>query len=430
MNDNSQFYSDFLMSLPSFSEKMNQDGIFALLNELNNFHNTLKVIHIAGTNGKGSTATMLSSIYHKAGYNVGAFISPYFADIRECIFLNNIMIDVELMNTATKTVAAAYERLRIKNAPLPTHYECITVVALLVMKIKEVDLCFVEALMGGKDDATNIFSSPLLTIITAISYDHTEYLGSRLSSIAGHKAGIIKKNVPVIVNKNTSEALNTIMTRANELNAPLVQSWDTQSEISLKFFSFLTLRGSHQYENLLGVLTTINTLNAYYPVSQEQIIAGLSSVVHPCRLEQLSIDSNLFLLDGSHNLQGIEALEKYIHTYLENYKRIFIFGILKDKDIESILPIISHLAYKLILVTPQSPRALDGDSIFSRLNYEERNKTSVAASIEDALKLAKRSTEAISCFGSNNEKQATCIVACGSFTVSFPVRNLILKSEI
>lgn len=426
MEYKSQFYYEFLSALPSFSEKMNQDGIFALLNELGNFHDSLNVIHVAGTNGKGSTVAMLSSIYHKAGYTVGSFVSPYFSDIRECIYLNTHMVSIPEMNLAAKQVSDAYDRLRLKSDFLPTHYECITVVALLIMKRNNVDLCFVEALMGGKNDATNIFNAPLLTIITSISYDHTEFLGSTLTSIAEHKAGIIKKNTPLILNKNSKEVIETIAHIANQHNAPLLLSWNTQTELTQHFFTSLSLRGKHQYENLLGVLAAINTLSKCYNVTQSNIIDGLSCVIHPCRLEQLSINGKLFLLDGSHNLQGIEALSEYINTYLTDYNLIFIFGILRDKDIDSILPIIASLSDKLILVTPQSPRALASTEVFDKLDAQSSKKAVISTTIEEALNTAAdivfTEKESQNC----NKKQATCIVACGSFTVSFPVRNLLI----
>jgi len=423
-NRTEDLYTEFLMSLPSFTKDMGLDGMYALLKELGNFHNNLRVIHIAGTNGKGSSATMISSIYTKAGYTVGTFISPYFSDIRECIHLNTTIIPIELMNEATLRVKIAYQSLSDKKIPLPTHYECITIVALLTMHLSSVDICVIEALMGGRNDATNIFSSPLVTLITAISLDHTEYLGDTLEAIAHHKAGIIKENCPVIINKNSDLVLGVIENEAVLKHGTITYSWNTQTLTTLEFASSLTLKGTHQYENLLGVLCVINQLRNLFPVEAIAIKLGLESVVHPCRIEHLTYKNLSFILDGSHNVQGIESLVSYIKQNYTNTKITLIFGILKDKDWTHIAHLIYPIAQQVILINPQSPRALESETFFNALSSENQSISILAKTMEEALQIA------IGCAEKNadiNKAQAKppLIIACGSFSISFPLRHLI-----
>lgn len=434
--ENTQFYKDFFMSIPSFSDTMNLDGIFALLEDLKDFHKDLNIIHIAGTNGKGSTAAMLSSVYMHAGYKVGTFTSPYFSDIRECISIDTAMITSEAINRAAYRIKESYERLKTAERPLPTHYECITVAALLCMHACKVDLCVIETLMGGKDDATNIFEKPLLSIITAISFDHTEFLGTTLESISAHKAGIIKPNCPVILNKNPDSVLNVLKQTALEKGSKYVESWNLQSKRTDTLFQDLALEGRHQYENLLGVVAAIDLLSPRFPVAPNALIEGLKKVVHPCRLEWIHSNNCSILLDGSHNLQGIQALYNYV-CELTDYKRpTVIFGILKDKDIASILPIIVSMATNLILVTPESPRGMAASELFERLTPEQKKTAVIANSMKHALDIAtqKYVSEAFESATQNDmpgiltgkKKQAPFIVACGSFTVSFPIRNLLI----
>jgi len=423
-NRNEDLYTEFLMSLPSFSKDMGLEGIRTLLNELGNFHHKLRVIHIAGTNGKGSSATMLSSIYSNAGYSVGTFISPYFSDIRECILINTTMIPIELMNDATFQVKEAYHTLTAQRLPLPTHYECITVVALLSMHLSSVEICIIETLMGGRNDATNIFSSPMATLITAISLDHTEYLGDTIDSIAQHKAGIIKEHCPIVINKNSDSVLAIIQSEAQTKHANITYSWNTQNQATQDYASFLALKGTHQYENLLGVLCVIDILKNILPVDSFAVTLGLKSVLHPCRIEHLTYSHLPFILDGSHNVQGIEALVSYIKCNYSDTYITLIFGVLKDKDWKQITHLIYPIAQHVILINPQNPRALDSITFFDSLTSEDQSKSILAKTMEDALSLAIQYAQKDA---NINKAQAkpSLIIACGSFSISFPIRNLI-----
>lgn len=425
INNKDCAYSKFLASIPPFYEEMNLDGIKALLHQLGDFHETLKVIHIAGTNGKGSSVKMLSSIYKNAGYKVGSFTSPYIEDYRECIHIDDTIIDMSLMNLSTLKVSKAYQQLVDKNSPLPTHYECITVVALLSMYLEKVDLAIVEVLMGGLNDATNVFSAPLLTLITSISLDHTEYLGNTIELIAAQKAGIIKDNCPVVLNKNTKSVTDVVKNTATDLNSPFYNSDEfleniyTDEDLS-HFVNHLNLNGIHQRDNLQGVLTIIELLNPKYKVSLEQILGGLENVIHPCRIEQISKDGLDYIIDGGHNEEGILALVNYLKNNHGSNRLVFVLGMLRDKDQNMIGQHIYSIADLVILTKPYNSRTYDIDNFYAKLKQEDKAKTITLPLIEDVYKHLL-----------SNKKQATntLFIACGSLYVSYPLRKLILSEK-
>lgn len=418
-------YTKFLSSIPPFYKEMTLDGIKALLHQLGNFHETLKVVHIAGTNGKGSSVMMLNSIYKVAGYKIGTFTSPYIEDFRECIHIDNEIIDKSLMNLAALKVSNAYQQLIKNNSPLPTHYECITVIALLSMYLEKVDLAIVEVLMGGLNDATNIFTKPLLTLITSISLDHTEYLGQTIELIAAQKAGIIKYSCPVVINKNSESVISIIEDIASKNDSPLYKS-DTYinelySVIELgQFSNHLILNGAHQRDNLKGVLTTLHLLKNKYKVKSKDIINGLELVVHPCRIELLSIDNLDYIIDGSHNEEGILALVNYIKANHASKHLVFILGMLADKDQDMIQTHIYSIADQVILSNPTNERKYDIESFYHKLTYSQKESTSIIPNINDVYTYIQ-----------DNKKQATntLFVACGSLYLCCPFKKLILENQ-
>lgn len=414
-------YTKFLSSIPPFYKEMTLDGIKALLHQLGDFHETLKVIHVAGTNGKGSSVKMLSSIYKHAGFKVGTFTSPYIEDYRECIHIDNQIIDKSLMNIATHKVSKAYQQLKDNQSPLPTHYECITVVSLLAMYLEKVDIAIVEVLMGGLNDATNIFSAPLVTLITSISLDHTEYLGDTIELITAQKAGIIKAGKPVIFNKNSDAAKEVVKATASNNSSPFytsdeyVNTYYTKDRLD-EYSTHLVLNGTHQLDNLNGVLSTIHLLDTIYRVKPKHIIAGLETVNHPCRIEELSHEDLDFIIDGSHNEDGIKALINYIKENHPTIKPVFILGILKDKNLQMIEQHIYSIASEVILTQPVSPRSFVIDDFYNRLSPTRQHITRIIPQLEQVY------THII-----DNKKQATnkLFIACGSLYIAYPFRELL-----
>lgn len=420
-------YSDFFNQVPWFYEKMTRDGILELLHSMNDFHLQLKVIHIAGTNGKGSCTKMLSAIYQKAGYRTGTFTSPYVMDYRECVTIDETMISLELMNRASEEVAYHYEELKEAGKPLPTHYECITASALYAMYLAQVDLCVIEALMGGKNDATNVFEKPLATIITNISLDHTEYLGNTLESIADHKAGIMKKDKSCVLGPLKPKALSVIQTVADNIGALLIDSTLLVKDLytETQFNNFLDasiLKGKHQEENLGIVLSLLDTLKEDYPFSSDCITEGLASVKHMARIERLVAQGKTWIIDGGHNEEGINALYDYLMSNYANKNITMIFGMLADKDYNDAFRKLMPLVSQMIIVKPENMRGFDADAFYGEMSSDlilttaQHTILELASDIPDAFARA------------NKYHNSVCVV-CGSFYVAMPVRSFLTKEN-
>ena len=409
-------YTFFLDSVPPFSETMDLIGMFNLLNVLDNFHLHLSVIHIAGTNGKGSCTAMLDSIYRANGYSVGTFMSPYIRDYRECIHIHGILISIKAMNAATQVIEKAYRYLESSGKKLPTKYECITCIALYAMHQAEVDLAIIETLMGGKDDATNVFTKIEAALITSIGFDHMEFLGNSLTEIALHKAGIIKKDCPVFINPNSIEVLNVIERYSKKINAPFYISEDflKHSSIDITPYLPLPLNGSHQIDNFLGVMSIITYLNSKYPVASYKITNGLTKLNHPCRIETITIKGHKITFDGSHNKEGLIALYNYL---LECKKTsdipvTLVFGTLKGKNFHEGLSLLAQLSSEVILTTPESPRALDITSYLKDTYIPFPKISDSIAHIQHMI---------------NIRTTPVHIVICGSFYIACPFRNALYK---
>jgi len=337
------------------------NNIKSLLKKLNNPEKSLKIIHVAGTNGKGSVCAMLSSILKEAGYKVGMYTSPHLKDFRERFLINNKRI--------SKTELVKYFK---KVKPLITNqtfFEVITAMAFLYFKDKKVDYLILEVGMGGRLDATNV-TTPLVSVITNIGLEHKEYLGETIEEIAYEKAGIIKKNTPIITGAKGA-ALKVIKKIAKKNNSKLYINRNPIKEFPLK------LKGDFQLENASITLETIRVLNQYYnlKINKKSIKNGLLNTIWHGRLEYIEsskgtsmsqkssiskdIEKNI-LVDCAHNLDAIKALKKELNKIKKNYKNIYlIIGMLKDKDHKNILKELTPLADKIILVKPKISRALD-----------------------------------------------------------------------
>jgi dihydrofolate synthase/folylpolyglutamate synthase len=409
-------YTFFLDSVPPFSDKMDLIGMFNLLEELGNFHEELSVIHIAGTNGKGSCTIMLDSIYRANGYSCATYTSPYIDDYRECIHINGSMISVKAMNNATQEIQIAYERLQSNEKQLPTQYECLTAIAFYSMYKANVNLAIIETLMGGRDDATNVFKNIEAALITSISYDHTEFLGPSLMDITMHKAGIIQANCPVFINPNKIEVIEAICSYATTLNAPCYVSKDylNTSSIGLMEYLPLPLNGSHQVDNFFGVLSIITYLNKRYPLLSQNTRIGLSKLHYPCRIETFEQNGHTITLDGSHNEDGLTAL--YQHLLAQKTRSsvpiILVFGSLKGKNYQRGLSLLASLASEIILTTPNSPRALEANL------YNSQDYTTISNLDECILYIKNRL-----------KKRTTPLhfVICGSFYIAYPFRRALIN---
>lgn len=312
---------DKLTSKGIFYTDLKLDRVKLALEKLENPQDLLKYIHVAGTNGKGSTCVMIASILQEAGYKVGLYTSPHIFEYTERIKINGQEISKD-------DFIQLFEEINSLNVQL-TEFEILTVMMFLYFKRNNVEIVVLETGMGGRLDATNVIKENLCSIITQIDLDHTDRLGKTKDDIAFEKAGIIKQNCPII----TSMGYEAIRDKADEVNAMLLFSSPYVPQL---FVESLALKGLHQIENLALVLTAINYL--FKDIDEATIQRGLMKVKNPCRFEYFP-EKNL-IIDASHNPNGIKALRDNLDYYFPNTKRRFVFGCLKNKDYSKMMSIL------------------------------------------------------------------------------------------
>ncbi len=353
---------EFLNHLQWFGARLGLQNTSRLAHLAGNPERELRFIHVAGTNGKGSTCAMLESIYRAAGFRVGLFISPHLISFRERMQVNRRMIS-EL------DVARLVKRMRpllktFSTNDHPTFFEVVAVMALLYFAEQNCDLVIWETGLGGRLDATNIVT-PVASVITNIQYDHQKWLGETLASIAAEKAGIIKPGIPIITAAEEAEALEVIENIAAEKHASLTRC-DSRfvATASVGLAAATPLLGEHQKKNAALAVATVTVLRELLPVSDEQIRAGLESVEWPGRM-QIHRDSagRKILLDGAHNVAGADALAVSLKKLFPAIHPTFILGILQDKDWAMICRTFASNAARLILVSVQSERTANPEQL-------------------------------------------------------------------
>lgn len=323
-------------------------------------------IHVAGTNGKGSTCYYLDNIYRHNGYKVGRFISPGLVNINECITVNG----EEISDDEIKNIISNNEKL-IKKFELSS-FELLTYIALTYFDKKECDIAVIECGMGGEIDATNIFD-PVLSIITSVSLEHTEFLGKTISEVALHKAGIIKNNVPVITKELEDDAKNTIYRVAKEVEAPiylLVNEEKIDFRLGISSFNYrhyhnVRLANEAFYEriNAMFALEASIVLQDKFPVEVEKVKEGIFETHIPCRLEIIKQEP-LIIVDGAHNHEAIKSLAKSIVFNAKGKQISVVFASFKDKNLMSMLSGIGKVAKEICLTTFDHPRARNFDDYY------------------------------------------------------------------
>lgn len=356
----------FLYSLRLFGAKFGLENTFKLAALAGNPQDKLRFIHVAGTNGKGSTCAMLESIYRAAGLRVGLFTSPHLVSFRERIQINRQLI-------SEKDVVRLVEELRswegrrvggpnfgdgdTPSLPSPTFFEFVTVMALKFFAEQKCDLVIWETGLGGRLDATNIVT-PIASVITNISFDHQQWLGDTLAKIAFEKAGIIKAGISVVTTVDEPEALAVIEKIAKEKNAPLVrvkpEARSQKSEVSLL--------GEHQKQNAALALATVEILQNQIPVSEKQICDGLQNVNWPGRLQLIEKNGRKFLLDGAHNIAGTKTLRNFLEKFPQKNPAL-VLGVLQDKDWREICEILAPPVGKIFCVPVLSERTANPNEL-------------------------------------------------------------------
>lgn len=355
------------------------------------------VIHVAGTNGKGSTCAMLESILRHAGYRTGLYTSPFLQAYHERIRLDGLPISDELLSRYGTPLVEVAEGLQ-REAAFVTPFEMGTALALSVFAGEKVDFAIVEVGMGGAKDPTNIVE-PILCAIAAIGLDHMGFLGDTLPAIASEKAGIIKENTPVVCHPALADVAAVFADKAAEMHAPLRQlkqemllNAETSARGSTASYQLenrwenitINLPGAHQITNAMTVLALVEELRRQgYAIPDEAVREGIASTVWPARLEW----SGRVLIDGAHNPQGVKALADYVRAHLADKPRVLLSGVLADKLQPEMLGLMASLADRAVTVTPDNPRALAAEDYAAALTRQGMTARA-AASLEEGLQAA------------------------------------------
>jgi dihydrofolate synthase/folylpolyglutamate synthase len=388
----------WVFDLQKFGIKFGLSSTLALLARLEIPYEAGRYLHIAGTNGKGSVAAMLSAILTRAGYPVSLFSSPHLVDFTERFRLRDHEVSRERLFTLINEVHAA-----VDEAEPPTFFEFATAMAFLYFFQEGADPIILETGMGGRLDATNIVH-PMVAVITNISRDHQEHLGAGLTAIAGEKAGIIKPGVPLVTYARQKRVLDLFRQRCRELGAPFYLGggdFKTRGGPGGRF-SYegleqrldglpLTLTGRHQYLNAAVALAVIELLNrAGLAIPEAAVRQGLKQTHWPGRLEQVAQDPRV-LLDGAHNPAAALALAQSLRSARGNGRLILVMGVMADKDLDAILARLLPLAQTVIFTQPRYFRAAAPADLARRArpyNLEIYEVPRVAAAMERAQSLA------------------------------------------
>ena len=343
----------FLHSLRMFGFQPGLETTRHLAALAGNPQERLRFIHVAGTNGKGSTCALLESVYRAAGLRVGLYTSPHLVRFGERIQIDRVPIsDADLARhvEALRVLAVGTE---------PTFFEFTTVLALRHFAEQQVDLVIWETGLGGRLDATNIVT-PLASVITNIALDHQRVLGTTLAAIASEKAGIIKPEVPVLTATEDSDARAIIAFKARELDAPLI----TIGAMERANFRFeISLLGEHQRTNAALAAATVRLLRFLLPVSDEQLATGLADVVWPGRLQVVKRGTQTLLLDGAHNPAGIAALQAALAEHFPGRRPTLVLGMLADKDWPAMVASLVPLASRVVTAPVASERTVSAEEL-------------------------------------------------------------------
>ncbi|MGM0470980.1 MAG: bifunctional folylpolyglutamate synthase/dihydrofolate synthase [Bacillota bacterium] len=391
---------EYLNQLNKFGVKPGLERIELLLEYLGNPEEELDIIQIGGSNGKGSTAVMISSILSAGGYKVGTYNSPEIITFYERMRINGEYMQPEALDKLTTEIKPFLARIEEQGLGHPTFFEVVTAIAFKYFAEQEVDFAVMEVGLGGKLDATNV-STNLVSAITNISLEHTEYLGDTIAEIAAEKGGIIDKEGTVVTGVKDQDALAVLHELATAKNAELINVAEslTVKRVSrgLKGQQFkvsgavdygeisIPLLGGYQRQNLAVALGILEALPV--EVSVEGVRAGLQDVVWPGRLELLGQDP-LVILDGAHNPSGAAELAKVIEEDLEYQRLILVLGILADKDVEEMLDILVPLADELILTRNSNHRTSNPKEVAQLIDRDVEVSQNVTTAVKRAVELA------------------------------------------
>lgn len=411
-------YDEALAYIHSVCWKGSRPGlerITELCHRLGDPQKGLKFIHVTGTNGKGSTCSMLDSILRAAGYKTGLFTSPYVKFFNERMQMGGKNVSDERLAYVTSLVKPHADAME----DAPTEFELITAIAFQLFALEKCDVIILEAGMGGRLDSTNVIDESLLSVITGVALEHTEYLGDTIEKIAFEKANIIKKGCPILYGgldvKQNGDAYRVIADHAASMSAPLFTvDYDTLSikEASLDGTRLdykdhsdvrLSLLGLYQPENCAKVLEIVTVLRSLgLAIDDNAVRNGLSAARWPARFEKLMEDP-LVLYDGAHNPDGVTVAATTLAHYFGEKKVNILTGVMADKDYPLMVSMLAPLAEKVFTVTPDNPRALAADALaaeFAKHGVSASPFAKLPEAVAAAIEESKQSGTPLVCLGS------------------------------
>ena len=381
-----------------------------LLEKMGNPEKKLKFVHIAGTNGKGSTAAMTASILSKAGYRTGLYTSPYIYRFHERIQVDGVEISDEDLTEITEYVKPLADSM----AQSPTEFELVCCIAFEYFYRKKCDIVVLEVGMGGAWDATNVIEVPEVAVITNIGLDHTEYLGDTVEKIAETKSGIFKPHGHAVVYRSTPSveavyervcAERDVSLRKADFEGLVLKAHTLEGQVfdcGSRKNLVLPLLGDHQLHNASVVLSIADTLiGEGWNISEQNIYDGIRDVRWPGRFD-IVCRKPLFIIDGGHNPQCIEALVKNIRDYLAGKKVIALTGVLADKDYADMYKPVMPLVDRFVCITPPNPRKLEAEQLARYLQQagaQAQASESILDGVKKAMELAGEDGVVL-CFGS------------------------------
>ena len=381
-----------------------------LLKKMGNPEKKLKFVHIAGTNGKGSTAAMTASILNKAGYRTGLYTSPYIYRFHERIQVDGVEISDEDLTEITEYVKPLADSM----AQSPTEFELVCCIAFEYFYRKKCDIVVLEVGMGGAWDATNVIEVPEVAVITNIGLDHTEYLGDTVEKIAETKSGIFKPHGHAVVYRSTPSveavyervcAERDVSLRKADFDGLVLKAHTLEGQVfdcGSRKNLVLPLLGDHQLHNASVVLSIADTLiGEGWKISEQNIYDGIRDVRWPGRFD-IVCRKPLFIIDGGHNPQCIEALVKNIRDYLAGKKVVALTGVLADKDYADMYKPVMPLVDRFVCITPPNPRKLEAEQLARYLRQagaQAQASESILDGVKKAMELAGKDGVVL-CFGS------------------------------
>lgn len=425
---------DRIHSFQKYGSRLGLERMTRLMLLLGNPQESMKVIHVAGTNGKGSACRYLYSVLQENGYKTGLYTSPYLERFTERMECNGSEITQEDLIRYTEQVLSKVDIMLSEGMESPTEFELITAIAFLYFSEQEIDFLILEVGLGGTGDSTNMVSRPVASVITSISFDHMEYLGDTLEKIAAEKAGIIKPGVPVIINVEDESASRVIRQIASEKGSPIYEAQKPackMREKTVNGYTFdavvegteyrnlaITMIGAHQIGNAVCALTVLEVLRRenLIRLDKDKLYSGFRKAKQAGRFEILRKDP-FVIIDGAHNEAGADALRAVLAEHFPGGRILMIVGMLADKKIDKLLEKFEKITDDFVATEPDNPRRLPAEDLCGQI-IKRGKKCTAIADPEDACRYAGEAASAYD-----------AVVYAGSLYLIGRVRGILLNHE-